>query len=370
MHIFVSICSYRDPLLHKTIKSLMQEKSKRHKCTYSIFEQTAYNDSLEKKYPEFANHPDVIYKRIDPQYSDGCVWARYINLMNIRECHDFVYQVDSHMLFDKNWDMFLVEDYNMAAKIAGHDKVIITGACKEFSIDETGAEVKTIPEFPMTTYVKYYMINRNTLIPGAHGDPYPVTEEPKEGFHILAGNFFTHREWIDNVGLVPASYFDCEEVLMSMMSFVAGYNIFHHTQTKCYHLGDTRDYPTKQTYEPVVPAHRQAENKKIAEAYWKKYLKSLDKSVLERFREKFGVDFINIKIEDRARTTSIKGDDDLLSDDDLEYFEMISKIRSEPIIELAKPKKKKIKGLKPRVVAIPINSLDLNTKEESNAVTS
>lgn len=140
MHIFVSICSYRDPLLHKTIKSLMQEKSKRHKCTYSIFEQTAYNDSLEKKYPEFANHPDVIYKRIDPQYSDGCVWARYINLMNIRECHDFVYRVDSHMLFDKNWDMFLVEDYNMVAKIAGHDKVIITGACKEFSIDETGAE--------------------------------------------------------------------------------------------------------------------------------------------------------------------------------------------------------------------------------------
>lgn len=370
MHIFVSICSYRDPILHLTLKSLMQNKSKRHKCTYSVFEQTAYSDSLEKKYPELANHPDVVYKRINPEYSDGCVWARTINLMNIRSYHDFIYQIDSHMIFDKYWDRFLVEDYRQAAKIVGHEKVVITGACKEFTVVD-GTPFKVNYTQPVTTYVKYYMIDRNTLVPGAHGDSRPTTELPEEGFHILAGNFFTHREWADNVGLVPASYFDCEEVLMAMMSFVAGYRIFHHTETKCYHLDDTREYPTKQTYEPVVPAHRQSENRKIAQEYWKKYLENIDKAILEDFREKFGVDFINIKIEDRARTTTIKGDAELLSDDDLEYFSRIEQIRSEPIIDFIVPKNKKKKSrLKPRVVAIPINSLDSITKENFDDCTS
>jgi Glycosyltransferase (GlcNAc) len=59
MKIFVSIVSYRDPLLHYTLKSLMENKSEITDVVYGIFEQTATEDSLAVKYPELANHPDV-----------------------------------------------------------------------------------------------------------------------------------------------------------------------------------------------------------------------------------------------------------------------------------------------------------------------
>ena len=56
MKIFVSIVSYRDPLLHQTLRNMMEMQSQLTKITYGIFEQTDYADSLEAKYPDLAQN--------------------------------------------------------------------------------------------------------------------------------------------------------------------------------------------------------------------------------------------------------------------------------------------------------------------------
>jgi hypothetical protein len=171
---------------------------------------------------------DVIYKRIDPEYSDGCVWARYINMLNITNEYDFIYQVDSHMLHDMNWDRALIEDYKRAMDMCETNKVIITGSCKSFIIEEKDGEIKTYlcQEENDACQVKYYTIDPDTLIPDVHA-------------------------------------------------------------------------------EDAKAARRRKILSEIGRWQWKKYLEACREDLLSEFHKEFGVDFINLDIEDRARTYSL-----------------------------------------------------------------
>ena len=178
MKIFVSICSYRDPLLHYTLESLIENKSDRHEATYSILEQVVYKDSLEKLYPELVARPDVVYKRVEPQYSDGVGWARKVNSLNVRD-EDFFYQIDSHMVFDENWDRYLVEDYKRGVKKSGSKKVIIDGATKTYTLTEKFEPYKHIEASGITTHAKYFMWDKSYILP-VHGHHVPPTPDGVE----------------------------------------------------------------------------------------------------------------------------------------------------------------------------------------------
>ena len=307
MNIFVSVCSYQDPLLPHTIKSMMQTKSNRNNVVYSIFEQTRYEDSLACTEPVLVSRDDVIYKRIDPEYSDGCVWARYVNMLNVTAEYDFIYQVDSHMLHDLNWDRALIEDYKRAMDIAGTNKVIITGSCKSFSIEEVDGEIKTYPRHDEhdACKVKYYTIDPHNFIPDVHGDQIPSTDMPQPAFHIMAGNFFTHTDWIDEVGLDPKIFFAGEEIMMTMMSYAAGYKMFHHSKIVSYHLENTANWHTKTPPEDAKAKRRREILAEIGIWRWKQYLEACREDLLVQFHEEFGIDFINLNIEERARTYSL-----------------------------------------------------------------
>lgn len=307
MNIFVSICSYQDPLLPHTIKSMMQTKSNRNNVVYSIFEQTRYEDSLACTEPVLVGRDDVIYKRIDPEYSDGCVWARYVNMLNVTDEFDFIYQIDSHILHDQHWDRSLIEDYKRAMDISGTNKIVITGSCKGFDIQIDGDEIKTylLEQEDMACKVRYYTIDPDTLIPTVHGDPISPTEMPEPAFHIMAGNFFTHKDWVDNVGLDPKIFFEGEEVMMAMMSYAAGYKMFHHSKMVSYHLADTKTWHTKNNVPEPAGARRRQRLSEIGRLQWKKYLDTCREDMLESFRQEFGIDFINLEIEEQSRTYSL-----------------------------------------------------------------
>ena len=67
--IFVSVVSYRDPLLMETVKSIFEQKSGMFDVVVGIFEQINKEDSLPVKHPEFYDkyRNDIRYKRIDPE---------------------------------------------------------------------------------------------------------------------------------------------------------------------------------------------------------------------------------------------------------------------------------------------------------------
>jgi hypothetical protein len=302
MKIFVSICSYRDPLLVYTLKALMQTKSAITEVVYGIFEQNEKENSLETLFPELVSRSDVKYKRIDPQYSEGVGWARNINSLQLTD-EDFYYQIDSHMVFDKNWDRDLINDYKEGCRAVESNKVIISSNCKNFDMVDGNVVLEHGMDY--TCRARFYQFNPNLWL-FAHGEHIPPTETVMPAIHIFAGNMFTHSDWVRNVGINPRIFFHGEEQAITLSSFAAGYRFFHGKRMSCYHYKGSNEHTSKQDFKPVVSLEIIEERKRRSEIEFRAFLDSLEDDLLEEYRVYSGVNYINKKIEERAITRVIK----------------------------------------------------------------
>ncbi len=319
--IFVSIASYRDKLLFPTIHSLISNESGRNQIVYGIFEQTSYEDSLEYRYPELVKQSNIRYKRIDPEYSDGAVWARAINAMQIYE-EEFIYQIDSHMMLHKDWDHFLILDYNRAKNLAKTEKVILSTGTKNFQVDKESNQIllHTLTE-DITVKFGYFQFKKNLQL-RVHGPWVESTEEVTPAIHAVAGNFFTISKWVKDVGYNTRLFFDAEEQYMAISSILAGYKMFHQRKVKCYHYLDVANHTSKQDIDPVVPINKINRNKEREEKEFINYIYSLTEEQLNAYYQATGVDYINRKLEDRAISRIAKHDADLVNDWEIENGEL------------------------------------------------
>lgn len=304
MKIFVSIVSYRDPLLVDTINSVLSQASSRHQITVGVLEQTVHENSLEVVSPDLIADTRVRYKRIDPIYSEGVGWARAVNAMQVED-EDFIYQIDSHMMFDKDWDRYLVNDWRKARDKTGSDKVIISGSCFTYELDEKNKPKLHRNYHPMTCKVKYFHYQDNNIL-GAHGDLCDKTQNVEPAIHICAGNFFTHTEWLKNVGINHKVFFDGEEQLMVLSSFAKGYKIFHPRELHCYHFIGSGEYVTKQWHQPLISNEQYGLYVHRSIKQLNDFLNNVDEDILEEYRQYSGVDYINKKLEERAITRTIR----------------------------------------------------------------
>lgn len=304
--IFVNIASYRDELLLATLNSLIENESGRNDIVYGIFEQTVFEDSLLVKAPDLLKTHKIRYKRIDPEYSDGAVWARAINAMQIYD-EEFMYQIDSHMLFDKDWDHFLMLDYNQAVEKSNTNKIILTSGTKNFEYFGGSYIAKHTLTSDITVNFKYYQFAKNLMLK-VHGPWIPFTEEVTPAIHAVAGNFFTPTSWVKDVGYNTRLFFQAEEQVMALSSIIAGYKIYHQRRVKCYHYLDSKRHTSRQEVNPVVPLNRIDANKKRESDELLAYIYSLGEEKLNLYKEITGVDYINRKLEERAITRTIEPD--------------------------------------------------------------
>lgn len=303
MKIFVSIVSYRDPLLASTLDSLIENKSQRHEAVYGIFEQTVFENSLEKTRPDLIERSDVRYKRIDPIFSEGVGWAREFNQWQITD-EQFFYQIDSHMLFDPNWDRTLIEDYKNGCEITGCKKVLITAPCKSYDLED-GVPKPHVYHEDMTGMMRYFTISDNNVA-GAHGEFMRSVESVFPAFHICAGNMFTCTDWISDVGNKKDVFFDGEEQLLSLRTFEAGYKMFHPTKICSYHFSGTNAYVTKQWHEPIITHEKYSAFVSKSVKQLNDYLEQVRESVLVKYHEYSGIDYVSRTIDDRSYTDKIK----------------------------------------------------------------
>jgi len=309
--IFVNLCSFRDPLLAKTLQSLISTESGRNQITYGVFEQTKLENSLLTVNPQLAHHPRVRYKRIDPEYSEGVMWARGINAMQITD-EEFQYQIDSHMLFDSDWDNFLMFDFEQAKRSVNNDKIILTSGTKNYSIKGNNIVKHSLTK-EITVKLGYYRFDKCLRL-YAHGPWVPATESVTPSIHICAGNFFTTTKWVKDVGYNPHIFFSGEEQYMALKSIVSGYKLFHQTKIKVYHYVLSSDHITKHTISPVLSPERLSFLEQRSWETITNYVYSLKLGELENYRKITGVDYINRKLEQRAITRSYSLDSNIIND--------------------------------------------------------
>lgn len=134
--IFVNIASYRDIECHKTIKSLITNCNNWKNLRIYVCQQNSVEDidcihGLDKKYYDILNVLRLSY--IDAR---GPTWARFL-IQQRYSGEQYYLQIDSHTIFEKDWDMKLINTLNNLP-----EKSCLTQYLPEYEI----GKIKTIPK--------------------------------------------------------------------------------------------------------------------------------------------------------------------------------------------------------------------------------
>jgi hypothetical protein len=120
MTIYISIISYKDDELVKTIKSLLHNATKPQELHFGVVSQ-----HFNKKHPDLSFVKNLKYHKMLFTHARGAGYARKI-AMEMYDGQDYFLQLDSHMRFAKHWDTKLIAMHKEAQQIAGTEKVILS----------------------------------------------------------------------------------------------------------------------------------------------------------------------------------------------------------------------------------------------------
>ena len=242
MSLFVSIASYCDPLLSFTLEQAYQKAAWPDELHFGIVDQS----------PLDAGHPvpvcipptQVSYIRIDAAQARGCCWARSIAMSLMGE-QDWFLQIDSHMMFEQDWDATLIDKANVCMGI--------TPDCVLSSYPTGFKFVDGVPT-PVASSARLaaHVVESGTGFSGT--DPV-LSFKPKDlfgvgavdGFHVSGGFVFSTADYVQKFPSDPFLYFNEEEASVAIRLYTHGWTIYHVHGVPIFHLynpgSETMDRP-------------------------------------------------------------------------------------------------------------------------------
>lgn len=230
--IFISIASYRDPVLFFTLQQAV-EKAKYPDCIFFgvIDQNPEAQHELIKSLP-FADR--IRYVHMYPQDTLGACWARSM-AFSLYDGEEFLLQVDSHTLFEQDWDETLMGQY--WELMARSPKPILSTYPMPFEL------VDGIPYWdptPSTTVLVLrpndtYKLSQENAVLAFRAEHHSV-QEPVLGCHVAAGFLFTKGEFVSEVPYDPFLYFHGEEQSLALRAFTKGWDIYHPVTVPVRHM--------------------------------------------------------------------------------------------------------------------------------------
>lgn len=233
MKIFVNIVSYRDPLLWDTINSCLDNCSDPGRLHFGIVDQSDSEYDIQKHYAR----DQITYFHMSPKYSRGPCWARSM-AYSFYNGQDYFLQVDSHTVFDKNWDTKLLNTLAECQK--ENIKSILSSYPPEFQfVDDTVVKNSTVGIVTIFRPKDDAAITEEN--PSFSFKGYTVRgTDPVKGFHIAGGFIFGPAEFISQVPYDPAMYFLGEEQNLAVRAWTSGWDIYQTSDIPVYHLYHTK----------------------------------------------------------------------------------------------------------------------------------
>ena len=231
MSIFISIVSYRDLILPFTIREAYEKAAKPDSLHFGIIDQSP----ADSPYPVSPSIPSkqVSYIKIDPDQTRGCSWARSM-AMSLIGRQDWFLQIDSHMMFEQDWDATLINKANALMTLT--PDCVISGYPASFLFVDGVATHQNSTQ----------MLRAHVVHPDAgfvDGDPvlkFKTRELPgmgaAEGFHLGGGCLFASADFVSKFPWDPFLYFSEEEASMAIRLFSHGWAIYHVAGMPLLHL--------------------------------------------------------------------------------------------------------------------------------------
>jgi hypothetical protein len=252
MSIFISIASYKDPLLVSTIFSAYDNAENKNDLIFSICDQS--EDGIQVNEIAFSNQ--IHYDHVDPVFAKGPCWARHRTQSFFNE-EDFFLQVDSHTLFAPRWDSIFIEQLEKISANQENDeyfkKPIITSYPRSFKVLDfekglfelnTGDKHTQVITYKKDSLFLKGSFSRQNGIPTKHNDT-------THAILMAAGCIFTRGSFVKEIPYDPNYYFYGEELSMALRAFTRGYSFFHIPDAPLFHLyTDTNNLTRKLHWDP------------------------------------------------------------------------------------------------------------------------
>ena len=230
--IFISIASFCDKLLENTVREAYTKAKHKDRVRFGIVEQN-YTEA-RFAVPSFLQK-QVAYLGVSPFESRGACWARAL-AMTLYNGEDWFLQIDSHMMFDQDWDETMLLAMKDCFEISG--KPIISGYPKPFVLENDKPTIKEqIKGALCHNAAKDAKFKEHDLVIKFRTTPVD-TDKPQLGFQIGAGFLLAPGDFVFEIPYDPWLYFHGEEQTMSLRAYTRGWDIFHAPDMPIYHLYD------------------------------------------------------------------------------------------------------------------------------------
>lgn len=239
--IFIGIPSIKDTELIPTVLNAINDSENRNRIFIGIaytteFSNKKLNDSLSNALKNFDN---VSFNFFNLNKYHGAGWGR-IHASELYNDQDYYLQIDSHMLFDKNWDTKLIKIFK-DAKERVKNKIVISGYPTPYSYN-VNSQRKVISDTMKLTCPKYvdgnisdrfdvYTEYMNMLPNWEDFFPEIIWENDDEIFFpspkVSGGFTFGDKEFAKNYKKYypyPPMFYD-EEIIQSVELINDGYEI-------------------------------------------------------------------------------------------------------------------------------------------------
>lgn len=232
--VFVSIASYRDLYCSRTLESLYKNAKYPQNIFTGICIQNKKGDEdcvLSVDLKKYSTNISTI--RLKYYEAKGPTWARYL-CSTLFNDQDYFFQIDSHTLFEKDWDYTLMSMIDEIKKNTYSVDVVLSHYPPSYEDYSNESRNKNMVG---TLCQSFFNDNGMVSFRGAgvvDMSAHKYVQTP----HIAAGMFFCEGKCIKEVPYDPnlPNLFTGEEILHSARVWTAGYDIYSPTQNTVYHL--------------------------------------------------------------------------------------------------------------------------------------
>jgi hypothetical protein len=240
--IFVSIASYRDLYCSRTLESLYINASRPQSIYVGLCVQNSDGDEdcLLKNPVLMPFEKNVKTIKMKNYEAKGPTWARYL-CTTLYNNQDYFFQIDSHTLFEKDWDTKCIAMIDDIKKNTGSEDVVISHYPPNYD-DYKKAE----KNLNIVDTICQSFFNDKGMVSFQGATPIDMSKEKYvQTPHIAAGMFFCEGKCLHDVPYDPnlPNLFVGEEILHSARTWTAGYDIYSPTEVVVYHLYTRSDQP-------------------------------------------------------------------------------------------------------------------------------
>lgn len=232
MSIFISIASYRDEELPKTVKSLYDNADNPNDLMFGIVSQdTAKGHKRVDWLGDQVKFVEIGYKD-----ARGAGYARKL-AMELYDGEDYFFQVDSHMRFARGWDTSLKNMLTWCQKEEETEKIILSQFAAPYSISSNGQEY-----FP--TNDKYYwsapswtsVVNTWQGVWAGNREKLKDKRNPNYSHTVLGGLLFAPGFITQEIPYDPRISFMGEELCFALRAYTRGWHIYAPHQMLAWHF--------------------------------------------------------------------------------------------------------------------------------------